>query len=80
MERGLCAQGRRPQFSDQRRIQFEQFATCDRAPTRMQFMVDVVGKFLLRPAFYEQEVVKGFDELTHESSARSFWRVRAEAP
>jgi hypothetical protein len=31
-------------------------------------------------AFYEQEVVKVFDELTHESSARSFWRVRAEAP
>jgi hypothetical protein len=31
-------------------------------------------------AFYEQEVVKAFDELTHESSARSFWRVRAEAP
>jgi hypothetical protein len=31
-------------------------------------------------AFYEQEVVKAFDELTHELSARSFWRVRAEAP
>ena len=27
------------------------------------------------PAFYEQEVVKAFCELTHESSARSFGRL-----
>ena len=30
----------------------------------------------IAPAFYEQEVVKAFCELTHESSARSFGRLR----